>query len=100
MEGCGVSVVLVCRNTSSSEDDEAGGGEVALLSDQALQLSLTASEKQKAMIQASTAAEYMLLKRSYHGLEACPAVGSDASAVGTVQAGRSGRAAAYNKEGA
>lgn len=46
----------------------------------------------------STAAGYLLLKRSYHGLE-CPAVGSADVPVQDVQQGRSGRAAEYTAEG-
>ena len=45
-----------------------------------------------------TAADYLLTRRSYQGLEV-PALGAEAKPAAVVQPGRSGRAAGYAREG-
>jgi diphthamide biosynthesis protein 2 len=90
-----------CAGVACRLDSEQGNSEetqLAVQANQALNLSATATDLDKALIQPRTASEYLLLKRTYMGVET-PAVGSAVKAVEGVQAGRAGRAAEYTGEG-
>ena len=90
---------MLRRRPSDQEDAETEDLQLAVQSERALDLVATATERSKALIQPQSASEYLLLKRSFQGVET-PATGAAFKVAGGVEAGRSGRAAAYVTEGA
>ena len=87
---------------AAEEEGEEQGGEagslaLAVHAHRALQLATTATARERVLIQPASAAEFLLLKRSYQGAPS-PMVGSAAKPVAPAVAGLSGRAAGYKSE--
>lgn len=86
---------MVCRAT---EQEEECGLQLAAQANRVLELATTATAREKALLVPATGAEYLRLKRTFHGVEST-AVGSQEAEVRRVQEGRQGRAAGYQREG-
>ncbi|GAB4815342.1 hypothetical protein N2152v2_002388 [Parachlorella kessleri] len=84
-------------NSSCADQVGDAGKALALRAQEALQITAAPGGRSD-LVQAKSAADYFLHKRTYAGLEA-PLVGAEEKAVEKAALGRSGRAVSYSKEG-